>query len=172
MFLLVTCQHMSGTCQSHFCLALSLRKVPWKYVELSPNTPPFLTLQFCKKDLTPTPNLVQIWPIPPPLRHILSFLPIRFFSLLSPCWFFICGGKCRKLPRYVPYKCTYVPYNGTFGTPDQGQTLDVWGWHLADVNPEEKIHLRWRFPTSSSRKSQIRKILQDKNQYNNTRSHG
>jgi hypothetical protein len=32
---------------------------------------------------------------------------------------------CRKPPRYVPYKCTYVPYDGTFGTSDQGQTLDV-----------------------------------------------
>ncbi len=29
-------------------------------------------------------------------------------------------------PSYVPYKSTYVPYNGTFGAPDQGQTLDVW----------------------------------------------
>ncbi len=32
---------------------------------------------------------------------------------------------CRKLPRYVPYKCTYAPYNGTFGASNQGQTLDV-----------------------------------------------
>jgi hypothetical protein len=32
---------------------------------------------------------------------------------------------CRKLPSYVLYKGTYVPYNGTFGAPDQGQTLDV-----------------------------------------------
>jgi hypothetical protein len=32
---------------------------------------------------------------------------------------------CRKPPRYVPFKCTYVPYDGTFGTSDQGQTLDV-----------------------------------------------
>ncbi len=36
---------------------------------------------------------------------------------------------CHKPPRYVPYKCTYVPYNGTFGASDQGQMLDVWGWH-------------------------------------------
>jgi hypothetical protein len=34
-------------------------------------------------------------------------------------------GDCRKPPRYVPYKCTYVSYDGTFGTSDQGQTLDV-----------------------------------------------
>jgi hypothetical protein len=33
--------------------------------------------------------------------------------------------NCRKPPRDVPYKCTYVPYNGTFGMSDQGQTLDV-----------------------------------------------
>jgi hypothetical protein len=35
------------------------------------------------------------------------------------------GVDCRKPPRYVPYKGTYVPYGGTFGTSDQGQTLDV-----------------------------------------------
>ncbi len=39
---------------------------------------------------------------------------------------FICPiTKCRRPPRYVPYKCTYVPYDGTFGVPDQGQMLDV-----------------------------------------------
>jgi hypothetical protein len=32
---------------------------------------------------------------------------------------------CHKPPRYVPYKCTYVPYNGSFGVPDQGQMLNV-----------------------------------------------
>ncbi len=51
-----------------------------------------------------------------------------------------CAGvvtHCHKPPRYVPYKCTYVPYTGTFGASDQGQTLDVWGWHTADVNAEE-----------------------------------
>ncbi len=74
MFLLVVCQHASGTCQSHFRLVLSLRKVPQKYDELSPNTLPFLTLQFCEKDLMPTPNLLRIRPIPSPLGHILSYL--------------------------------------------------------------------------------------------------
>ncbi len=34
-------------------------------------------------------------------------------------------GVCPKPPRYVPYKCTYVPYDGTFGASDQGQMLDV-----------------------------------------------
>ena len=32
---------------------------------------------------------------------------------------------CRRPPRYVLYKGTFVPYDGTYGTPDQGQTLDV-----------------------------------------------
>ncbi len=32
---------------------------------------------------------------------------------------------CHKPPSYVPYKGTYVPYDSTFGVPDQGQTLDV-----------------------------------------------
>ncbi len=44
---------------------------------------------------------------------------------MSPCRFFIRGGECRKQPRYVPYKGTYVLYDGTYGMPDQGQTLDV-----------------------------------------------
>jgi hypothetical protein len=35
--------------------------------------------------------------------------------------------RCRKPPSNVPYKGTYVPYKRTFGMPDQGQTLDVWG---------------------------------------------
>ncbi len=33
--------------------------------------------------------------------------------------------ECRKPPSYVSYKCTYVPYDSTFGASDQGQTLDV-----------------------------------------------
>ncbi len=60
MFLAVTSQHVSGTCQSHSRPVLNLREVLRKYVELSPHTPPFLTLQFYEKDLTPTPNLLQI----------------------------------------------------------------------------------------------------------------
>ncbi len=60
MFLAVTCQHSSGTCQSHSRLVLNLREALRKYVELSPSTPPFLTLRFHEKDLTPTPNLLRI----------------------------------------------------------------------------------------------------------------
>ncbi len=33
--------------------------------------------------------------------------------------------KCHRPSRYVPYKGTFVPYDGTYGTPDQGQSLDV-----------------------------------------------
>jgi hypothetical protein len=60
MFLAVTCQHTSGACQSHSRPVLNLLESSRKYVELSPSTPPFLTLQFYKKNLTPTPNLLQI----------------------------------------------------------------------------------------------------------------
>ena len=28
--------------------------------------------------------------------------------------------NCRKPPWYVPYKGNYVPYDGTYGAPDQG----------------------------------------------------
>jgi hypothetical protein len=54
------CKHVSGACQSHSRPVLNLCEASWKYVELSPSTPPFLTLQFYKKDLTPTPNLLRI----------------------------------------------------------------------------------------------------------------
>jgi hypothetical protein len=60
MFLAVTCQHASGACQSHSRLVQNLREALQKYVELSPSTPPFLTLLFYKKDLTLTPNLLRI----------------------------------------------------------------------------------------------------------------
>jgi hypothetical protein len=73
----------------------------------------------------------------------LLFLPKWFFSSLSPCWFFIRGGKCHKPPSYAPYKGTYVPYEGTFGMPDQGQTLDVW------ESQTTKSALRWLAPYCS-----------------------
>ncbi len=60
MFLAVTCQHALGACQSHSRPVLNLREASQKYVELSPSTPPFLTLRFYEKDLTLTPNLLQI----------------------------------------------------------------------------------------------------------------
>ncbi len=58
MFLAVTCQHASSACQSHSRPVLNLCEASQKYAELSPSTPPFLTLQFYEKDLTPTPNLL------------------------------------------------------------------------------------------------------------------
>ncbi len=61
MFLAVTCQHASGTCQSHSRPVLNLCEASWKYVGLSPSTLPFLTLRFYEKDLMPTPNLLQIF---------------------------------------------------------------------------------------------------------------
>ncbi len=80
----------------------------------------------------------------------IIFSPIRFFSSLSPCWFFIHGGKCRKLPRYVPYKCTYVPYNGTFGASNQGQMLDVWQGEDSQIH--HLIRQICRYTISSIRK--------------------
>ncbi len=44
MFLTVTCQHVSGMCQSHSCPVLNLREASQKYIELSSSTPLFLTL--------------------------------------------------------------------------------------------------------------------------------
>ncbi len=72
-----------------FPAVLSLREASQKYVELSPSTPPFLTLQFHEKDLTPTPNLLRIRPILPPLGHILS-APSRSFG-----WHGLVGWSCK-----------------------------------------------------------------------------
>ncbi len=83
------------------------------------------------------------------LNWEIIFLPIRFFSSFSSCWFFICGGECRKPPRYVPYKCTYVPYDGTFGTSDQGQMLEV--WQVEDSQIHHLIRQIHRFTISSVR---------------------
>ena len=33
--------------------------------------------------------------------------------------------SCHKPSRDVLYKGNYVPYNGTYGASDQGQTLDA-----------------------------------------------
>ncbi len=56
-------------------------------------------------------------------------LGVSFIRLgISVIGSFVCCvdlSLCRKPPRYVPYKYTYVPYNGTFDTSDQGQMLDV-----------------------------------------------
>jgi hypothetical protein len=58
--------------------------------------------------------------------------------------------ECRTPPRYVPYKCTDVPYNGTFGASDQGQTLDVCQGEDSQIHHLiQQIH---RFNISSNRK--------------------
>ncbi len=59
------------------------------------------------------------------------FFTYMVFFLIEPCWFFICGGKWCKPPRKVSYK-------RTFGTPDQGQMLDVW------ESQTTESALRWR----------------------------
>ncbi len=79
MFLIVKCQHASGTCQSHSRPVLSLCEASRKYAELSHSALPFLTLRFHEKDLLPTLRLLQVWTILPLLRHILS-VPSRSFG--------------------------------------------------------------------------------------------
>jgi hypothetical protein len=62
---------------------------------------------------------------------------------------------CCKPPRYVPYKCIYVPYYGTFGASDQGQTLDVCQGEDSEIH-----HLIWqihRLTISSIRKKSNQK---------------
>jgi hypothetical protein len=51
--------------------------------------------------------------------------PIAFHAEMMGNIMYLNQALCRKPPRYVPYKCTYVPYEGAFGASDQGQTLDV-----------------------------------------------
>ncbi len=72
------CQHVSGACQSHFRPIQSLREASWNYTELSRSTLPFLALRFCEKDLPLTPRLLWVWPILPPLGHILSVPSMLF----------------------------------------------------------------------------------------------
>jgi hypothetical protein len=60
------------------------------------------------------------------------------------------ASTCRKPPRYVQYKCVYVPYDGTFGASDQGQMLDVWQGEDSQIHHLiRQIH--W-FNISSNRK--------------------
>ncbi len=103
MFLAVTCQHASGACQSHSHPVLNLREALRKYIELSPSTPAFLTLQFYEKDLTPTPNLLRISG-KYSLRSGISFqlnledhMPIALFMLTS--------SHCHHLGQPVSYPC-------------------------------------------------------------------
>ncbi len=64
------------------------------------------------------------------LNWEILFFTYMVFFLIEPHWFFISGGKWRKLPRKVSYKCTFV-------VPNQGQTLGVW------ESQTTKSALRW-----------------------------
>jgi hypothetical protein len=91
-----------------------------------------------------------VWQVPPMTDDGHHFLATFGQSLLRD----MSSNKCCKLPRYVPYKCTYVPYGGTLGKSDQGQTLDVWVWHPADVNAEVAVTpdvttSSWKIPWTS-----------------------
>jgi hypothetical protein len=77
------------------------------------------------------------------LNWEIIFFPIKVFSSLSPCWFFIHGGEWRKPPRKVSY-------NRTFGVPDQGQMLGVWEsqttesalrWQMRHITPHNILEL-------------------------------
>ncbi len=70
-----------------------------------------------------------------------------WLSIVAPCRLLL---PCCKPPRYVPYKCTYVPYDGTFGMSDQGQMLDV--WQSEDSQIHHLIRQIRRFTISSVRK--------------------
>ncbi len=63
--------------------------------------------------------------------------------------------RCCKPPRYVPYKCTYVPYDGTFGASEQGQMLDM--WQGVDSQIHHLIRQIRRFTISSVRKKSNQK---------------
>ncbi len=92
------CQHASGACQSHFRPVQSLREALQNYTELSRSNPPFLTLHFSEKYLTSTPRPLRVWPILPPLGHILS-VPSRSFgwhgSVRWSCKTIALGSHCR-----------------------------------------------------------------------------
>ncbi len=83
------------TCQSHFCPVKSLCEALCNYMELSCSTPLFLTLCFSEKNLMLTPRLLQVWPILPPLGHVLSVPPRSFWWHGSVRWFcqVYCFGK-------------------------------------------------------------------------------
>jgi hypothetical protein len=112
MFLAITCQHAPGACQSHSCPGLSLHEASRKYVELSHSTLPFLTLRFHKKDLTPTSNLLPIWPILPPYGHILSV-----------------GHKVTRVTLYKGYFCTNFYIRWSLDITSQSTTIQTTNKH-------------------------------------------
>ncbi len=60
-------------------------------------------------------------------KQVFSLSALVILGLSCRLTMFLMGKRilCHKPPRYVPYKGTYVPYDGSFGAPDQGQMLDV-----------------------------------------------
>ncbi len=56
------------------------------------------------------------------LRHFLGMVQYyrdmwaRHSEMLAPLTDLV--GECRRPSRYVPYKGTFLPYDGTFGAPD------------------------------------------------------
>ncbi len=63
------------------------------------------------------PRLIPIVVVPSP------FVPAPESSVLEGQ--VLAPISCRRLSRYVPYKGTFVLYDGTHGAPDQGQMLEV-----------------------------------------------
>ncbi len=72
-------------------------------------------------DLMIQMNSIDLWMTK--MTHYMNSLMPLMFDVMCNLLVMMCG--CCKPPRYVPYKCTFVPYDGTFGTSDQGQMLDV-----------------------------------------------
>jgi hypothetical protein len=58
------------------------------------------------------------------LLSLLSKMAADLFILCMDILVYV-AWYCHMPPSYVLYKGTYVPYDGTFGVPDQGQMLDV-----------------------------------------------
>ncbi len=78
--------------------------------------------------------------------------PVCFRTVSSDA---LISSICRKPPRYVLYRCTYVPYDGTFGVSDQGQTLDVWQGEDSQIH--HLIQQICRFTITSVRKKSNQK---------------
>jgi hypothetical protein len=87
---------------------------------------------------------------------------------------FTCSSNaCCKPPRYVPYKCTYVPYNDTFGASDQRSDARCVKWHPADVNSEVAVTLlRGEVTTSAQHEVLYKQRYCQRNQCNDIRSYG
>ncbi len=141
MFLAVTCQHASGTCQSNTRPVLSLHEASRKCIELSPSTPPFLTLQFHEKDLMSTPNLLRIRPILPPLGHILSTQ--QGLLKQQKCFWYMLGwiwkkGKAHLKTLYeLPQSPLYIPHLDRTQVPiqqkdNQWPRREIWCLYMSD----------------------------------------